>query len=84
MPNDPESSNYLVARFFIGLFLLVAIVFFAAAAWYLYEGVSHWRGSTRIKAEDPFGFWLDIAFHGAFVVGACWFAYSMRDAARRK
>jgi len=83
MSDTPPNSDYLAGRFFVGLLLLTALIFAASTLWFLHTGVSHWRGTTSVRAFNPSGFWTDVVFHGIIAVGACGLAYSIRDFAKR-
>jgi hypothetical protein len=84
MADQPGDSDYLVGRFFIALLILVALIFAVSVPWFLYTGVSYWRGNVSVRADNPDAFWLDIVFHAIIAIGACWLAYSIRDFAKRK
>jgi hypothetical protein len=84
MTSPPNGSDYLIGRFFVGLLALVATVILISIAWEVSSGVVHHRtGGVSVRANDPKGFWIDIAVQFALAVFFGWQAYRLRQFAHR-
>ncbi|MCT8004078.1 hypothetical protein NZL82_19665 [Sphingomonas sanguinis] len=84
MSDPANNSDYLISRFFVGLLALAAVVIAGVMGWEISSGVVHHRtGGMAARADDPGGFWIDLAIQGTLAVFLGWQAYRMRRFARR-
>lgn len=84
MSGPANDSDYLIYRFFVGLLALAAVVIAGSMGWEISTGIAHHRtGGMAVRADDPSGFWIDLAIQGTLAVFLGWQAYRMRRLARR-
>lgn len=83
MSDVPASSDRALARFFAALFAVGAAVILATIAWEIWTGLSHAKtGDPVSRANDPQGYWINVAFHGAGLAVFVWAARLMSRSVR--
>jgi len=84
MSEAPPNSDYLVGRFFVGLFATGGVALLLAILYEIHSGAIHHRtGGMSVLASDPSGFWADIAIQCFFLVVIVWQAFRFRRYTKR-